>query len=380
MDIATAARRVGRVSVVVGGTVDDRTRSAVQDRQRPRIDVLELEAAYSAALYDFDRLQRMAGTDRRARRALKLAERGGQWSLALAYDVLRRIDGDDTVYVTGEDVGFPLAALLQLARRPAPRLVVRLEEATYGRTIWRRSLFGVHRQYALQRVDKLLCRTSAHLQYLHSVERVPMSKLAVVGETVDTEFFDPSVAPVADAGIETLTQHPYIVSAGLERRDYGTLIEAVRDLPVNLVIGAGSPWSHSSFEAGRLPANVHVSSFSPTQMRELYRAAAVVAVPVMPTLRACGMNVVLEGWAMGRAVVATRTSGLLDYIVDGDNGLLVPPYDVEAMRTVLRRLLDSESLADKLGSAGQQVVQNDRNLDRYVERIGGHLSGEAVVA
>jgi len=372
----STGRSATHVSVVVGGTIDDSVRAAVADRRRPRVDVLEMEKAFGAELYDFSRLVERPHDDRRAGRMLAFAARRGQSSLALAYDVLDRVKDDDAVYVTGEDVGFPLAALLQLARRRQPRLVVRLEEPIYGRTVWRRGLFALHRQNALRRVDKLLCRTSAHLQYLHAVEHVPMGKLAVVGETVDPTFFAPTIPVTADAAVDALTHRPFIVSAGLERRDYATLIEAVRGLPVQLVIGAGSPWSHTGFDHGTdLPPNVTVSSFSPTQMRELYRSAALVVVPIAPTLRACGMNVVLEAWAMGKAVIATRTVGLVDYIVDGETGVLVPPYDTTAMRSALTRVLDNDSVADKLGSAGRHVVETERNLDHYIARVGRCLDG-----
>jgi glycosyltransferase involved in cell wall biosynthesis len=337
-----------------------------------------METAFAAQLYDFHRLCLAPDRDRRARRSSALARGTRQWSAALAYDAVRRVEDDDAIYVSGEDVGFPLAALLQLRGKTHPRLVVRLETPTYGRTAVRRGLYGLHRQHALRRIDTLLCRTSAHLQYLHGVEHVPMSKLAVVGETVDTAFFSPSAPEVTDPALEELVTEPFIVSAGLERRDYATLTEAVRGLPLQVVIGAGSPWSHTRFDDnGPLPDNVHVSSFSPTQMRELYRRAAFVVVPVMPTLRACGMNVVLEAWAMGKAVVATRTMGLLDYIVDGETGLLVPPYDVDTMRAMVSRVLENETLAEKLGAAGRQVVESERNLDSYVARVGTYLTEAA---
>lgn len=110
-------------------------------------------------------------------------------------------------------------------------------------------------------------------------------------------------------------------------------------------------------------------------MRALYQAAAFVVVPVKPTLRACGMNVVLEGWSMQRAVLATRTVGLRDYLTEGVDGLFVEPCDVASMRGGIERLLGDAALAARLGQAGRQRVVEDLNVDRYVERVGDIIAG-----
>ena len=43
--------------------------------------------------------------------------------------------------------------------------------------------------------------------------------------------------------------------------------------------------------------------------------------------------------SMGRAVIATRSPGLLDYVVDGETGILVDFGDVHAWREAIQYLL-----------------------------------------
>jgi glycosyltransferase involved in cell wall biosynthesis len=367
-----------RCCIVVGGTMSQRTRQAVAVQERPRIDVLELEAALGAQVYDFSYLTRPPTGHLRARLGGHLARRTYHWSALLAYTVLPGLAGADVVYATGEDVGFALAALLRTHRVSPPRLVVRLEQPTYGSTILRRTAFNLYMHYALERIDTIICRTNAHLQYLHSVARVPLAKLRFVPEMTDTRFYDPYAT--RSLGLRIAPQEPYILSAGLEMRDYPTLIEAVRGLPVRLIVAAASPWSHfrsSEAHHGDLPPNVTVSSFNPLQMRELYRHAAFVAVPVQPTLRACGMNVVLEGWAMAKGAVVTRTVGLPDYVREGENGLFVQPHDVADWRAKLLRLLQQPDEATRLGRNGRAFVEQHLNLDHYVSQIGAILQAAA---
>jgi len=82
----------------------------------------------------------------------------------------------------------------------------------------------------------------------------------------------------------------------------------------------------------------------------LYARASVVACPSHRE----GFGVVCaEAMAHGRPVVAGAVGGLLDLVVDGETGLLVPPRDPAALRAALERLLADGALRRRLGVAGR---------------------------
>jgi glycosyltransferase involved in cell wall biosynthesis len=82
----------------------------------------------------------------------------------------------------------------------------------------------------------------------------------------------------------------------------------------------------------------------------LYARSSVVACPSHRE----GFGVVCaEAMAHGRPVVAGAVGGLLDLVVDGQTGLLVPPRDVAALRAALERLLADGPLRRRLGAAGR---------------------------
>jgi len=86
----------------------------------------------------------------------------------------------------------------------------------------------------------------------------------------------------------------------------------------------------------------------------LYERAAVVACPS----RREGFGVVCaEAMAYGRPVVAGAVGGLLDLVVDGETGLLVPPRDVGALRVALERLLGDLELRRRLGAAARKRIE-----------------------
>ena len=58
----------------------------------------------------------------------------------------------------------------------------------------------------------------------------------------------------------------------------------------------------------------------------------------------------LEAMARGLCTIATETSGMLDYVRDGENGFLVPAGDAEGFAERTRRLLASLPLAEDMSA------------------------------
>jgi glycosyltransferase involved in cell wall biosynthesis len=112
-----------------------------------------------------------------------------------------------------------------------------------------------------------------------------------------------------------------------------------------------------------------VRSFSQPEMRELYRSAALVVLAIHPTTRACGMNVILEAWAMGRPVIASRTEGLVSYIEDRQTGYFVKPGDADELREAIQILLRDKDEAARIGRNGQNKVRIDFAIERYIDAV-----------
>lgn len=365
-----------RLALIVGAEIGPLRRIEASQGKKPRIDVIEMESQLGASLYDLGWLCQRVRMELLTRILFRLLQRFLGWSWVLALRVLWETRNADAIYASGEDVGLPLAVLLCLLRRRKPYLVMRMEQLAYGRSPLRRSLFLSYTRFALKRVDTVLCRTRAHARTLVVDLGMDAAKVRFVPEPTDPAFFSPATAGSTNDR-QIVPTEPYILSAGLEMRDYPTLIEAVRGIPVQVVIGAGSPWSKFGFAADHvpdLPENVHIAAFTPAQMRELYRRAALIVVSVRPTQRACGMNVVLEAWAMERPVIASRTDGLVSYIEDGRTGIFVSPGDSQAIRMQIGHLLERSEESCRLGTAGRVNVCEQSNLDSYVQTVAEIIS------
>jgi phosphatidylinositol alpha-1,6-mannosyltransferase len=74
----------------------------------------------------------------------------------------------------------------------------------------------------------------------------------------------------------------------------------------------------------------------------------------------------VEAAACGLPVVATRSGGIPDAVVDGVTGILTDPGDVGGARDAVLRLLASAELRNRMGSAGRNRVEYHHNWRRVV--------------
>lgn len=152
--------------------------------------------------------------------------------------------------------------------------------------------------------------------------------------------------------------HALYVGRLSEEKGVLELAEAASGLPL-VVVGDGP--LRSSFPAA-------LGFVRPAQLGRYLERAAVVVCPS----RREGYGVVArQAMAFGRPVVASAVGGLLDAVVDGETGLLVPPRDPASLRAALERLLGDAELRRRLGAAGRRQAE---------ERLGLAVACVATIA
>jgi glycosyltransferase-like protein len=97
----------------------------------------------------------------------------------------------------------------------------------------------------------------------------------------------------------------------------------------------------------------HVGTVSPGELERHYRAADVFAFP--STKEGFGL-VALEALAAGLPVVATELDVFLTFLADGENALLSPAGDGDALGRALARLAGDPDLRARLVAGGRRVV------------------------
>jgi glycosyltransferase involved in cell wall biosynthesis len=103
-----------------------------------------------------------------------------------------------------------------------------------------------------------------------------------------------------------------------------------------------------------------------TDRGALLRAADVC---VLPSRFEPFGTVMLEAWAAATPLVAAASQGPAALIRDGDNGLLVPVDDADALAAAIRRLADDAALRARLIAAGMADYQRGFTREVVTRRL-----------
>lgn len=217
---------------------------------------------------------------------------------------------------------------------------------------------------SVARADHVLADSESTRQDLIDLYRTPPEKVSVLYSGVEERF-----TPIKDeARLRTvrtrysLGEGPFILSVGTvqPRKNYARLIEAFRrlNLPdLRLVIAGGKGWLddplYAQVEALGLQERVRFIGFvADEDLPALYSAASVFAYPSL--YEGFGLPP-LEAMACGVPVVASNAASLPEVV--GEAGLLVDPYDVDALAEALARALCDEALRHALIAKGHEQAR-----------------------
>jgi glycosyltransferase involved in cell wall biosynthesis len=93
-------------------------------------------------------------------------------------------------------------------------------------------------------------------------------------------------------------------------------------------------------------------------------------------------RVIIEGMAVGKAVVATRAGGVPEFTHDGEDAVLVPPGDSGALATALDRLLGNPGERERLERGAREsaerfaLVHHVEAMTDVFERAAAHRRAE----
>ncbi|HEY8899987.1 MAG TPA: glycosyltransferase family 4 protein [Chthoniobacterales bacterium] len=165
----------------------------------------------------------------------------------------------------------------------------------------------------------------------------------------------------------------FVLAVGNDgRRDYATLVAAVKDLSVPVKIVTGRPLPPLPAHVEHLRGTWHAPAVTDEELRELYRRAFVVVVPLEDAIQPSGQSVALQAMACGRPVILSRTRGLWtgEDFVDGRDLFLVDPGSSDALRTTLQRLLDDPALRAQVGASAREAACRHGRIDDFSRRLG----------
>ena len=198
---------------------------------------------------------------------------------------------------------------------------------------------------------------------------LPVSKaIAEANRLVDDDvpyqvvpnFIPDNITEVGNVSASIAKQLPkenFILDVGdlLPDKGVNVLLEAYSGLqgPPPLVL-IGQRFSSSP---KKFPSNVIVLGSLPHEVVMQVRKRSLFSV-VPSTCLDASPTVTLEAMAMGKPVIGSNIGGIRDQIIDGENGFLVPPGGVDALRNSMERLISDDQLRMHMGENARRRARN----------------------
>jgi glycosyltransferase involved in cell wall biosynthesis len=134
---------------------------------------------------------------------------------------------------------------------------------------------------------------------------------------------------------------------------FDVLIQAIARLPATHLILAGEGPERAALEAHVKACGVAERVHLPGWRADAAALLAGCDAVACPSRHEPLGNVVVEAFSAGRPVVAAAAAGPVELIRAGEDGLLVPIDDAEALATSLGLVLGNPAFATRLAAAGR---------------------------
>ena len=249
-------------------------------------------------------------------------------------------------------------------RMPHPTSTTRLLRRAYDVTT------GIP---TLRRIGRILVAAPGDVSWL-TQRGISQEKITVLPTPLADEDFIPGDPSWARTRVG---RERFLLYIGRLHEEKGVayLLEAAAMLPAeaHLVFAGPDDGMQAILERGtrelHLQDRVHfLGVVTAEQKRSLLAACASLVLPSV--YEAQGLTV-LEAWAQGRPVVASRVGALAEIISDGKDGLLAPYANIPRLSSALNEIWGSESTARALGARGKTIAARFRleELGETLERI-----------
>jgi len=205
---------------------------------------------------------------------------------------------------------------------------------------------------------------------------LPAKSITLIQNGVDTGIYHPGSADDLRRELGFGDEGPFVVAIGNIRspKAYDVLLKAAAQVLAHVpnahfgVIGEGDEQQLAPLLELRRSLGIE-SHFQFLGFRKSTAALLHNADVFVSSSRTEGLSLsFLEAMATGRAIVATRSGGAQEALVDEHSGLLVPTENPAALAAALIKALENSELRARMGAAARERVVRDFSLSSAVAK------------
>jgi glycosyltransferase involved in cell wall biosynthesis len=136
------------------------------------------------------------------------------------------------------------------------------------------------------------------------------------------------------------------------------------------IIGEGRERAALLNLATELGLSGKVTFVGPVRHADIFDHLAANEIFVLPSYREAFGIAYLEAMAAGLLTIGVAGQGPSQFIKNGENGILVPPHDVEALVAALRKILTGDRQRwREIAREGQRIVQSSYTWDHHASQL-----------
>ena len=279
--------------------------------------------------------------------------------LVLLYRLVSRINDYDVVVGTTSGIGFCLEILraMHCIKRPVVTIHCRILNYVYNPPT------KIFTRYLLQRSHSQVFGVG-EFEGMRKIYSLDQDQIGLNEFGVDRAFWYPEYPPQKDN---------YILSVGnCGRRDYDILSRVAQNVSASFKVLTDVPPDNVPDNVELIRGRLHSEYEIPDlELRELYRRAAVVYVPLMESLQPSGQSVTLQAMACGAPVVLTETAGIWNrsLLRNHYNCRLVPVGDVADATSAICNLIENTEGSRELTRAASETVRDHWDIRQFANRV-----------
>ena len=212
---------------------------------------------------------------------------------------------------------------------------------------------------ALSRIDRFVVFSTIERDLYAKTFALPAERFDVVRWGVRP--------PQVDTPEQALEHGQYVAALGGNARDYKTLLAVARGLPDIRFVLVVRPHSLRGLDP---PANVTVHTNLPYgKATNVLMHSRFMVLPLINSQVPCGHVTLVAAMHLGKAFVVTDSSGVHDYVRDGENALTVEPASVEDLTAAVQRLWKDPLLCARLGENGRRFAARECTEEQIAEHF-----------
>ena len=214
---------------------------------------------------------------------------------------------------------------------------------------------------SLKNLDHIFFFNDHCMSIIQSQYNLPDNKCDVLNFGVDTDFWCPAKKEKL-SGILAVGSDP--------SRNYNILKNIKIKDNIKIITSQELKNLKKIKNIKIIHGDLYGSKISDCELRELYREAFAVLIPLKNVNQPVGQSVALQAMAVGKPVILTKIKGhWSDSLISWKNCILVPPNDITSIENAINKLKNNRDLYKNICLEGRNTALKNYDVKHMNDSI-----------